>query len=215
MEHDKEYDKTQGRRIEEKPKAKRRFAYGLMTTVLLGAGVVGGSLALLPSLAVHAEAQTAKSDATGPKDNDLFVDHSKQAGVTTCRELFSSLGSLAVADSSYRMATFWNQKAGNKHAIGTLAGLRFETPALRGQGAGVVYGAPVNGSCEGVSVRIVPVPGKCSDFVASLSNNVVQREDLNGVPLVMFASGAKVMAIETGANICVAVTTVFGNGALE
>lgn len=194
----------------------------LMAALLVAGGLTTIGYMLLPSMTSDAaaagegkKAQGRKPDANAKDPESPFDIHARQAAASTCHDVFTTLGSVMAAESAYRAATFWNQQAANKHAISSFAGLNFNTPDFRGAGAGIVYSAPVNGNCEGISVRIVPVPGKCSDFVGSLSSDVMQREDLNGVPLTMLKSGAKVMAIQAGADTCVAVTTLFANGALE
>jgi len=161
----------------------------------------------------QAQAQAEKKPADQAQQTP-FDDHARQAGIKACKDVFSTLGAVMAADSSYRTATFWNQKEADKHATASLAGLEFSHPDLKGKGAGVIYAAPVGKGCEGLSVRIVPVPGTCPDFVATLQDGVAQREDLSGVELLILKSGARVMALPAGST-CLAVTTVFANGKLE
>lgn len=182
-----------------------------LTLSVLGAGSAAGYLLSTTSFA-QAQASKKPAEQTPPTP---FDDHIKQAGIKACKDVFSTLGTVMSAHSDYRTATFWNQKEADKHATGSLAGLNFNHPSLQGKGVGVVYAAPVGKSCEGISVRVVPVPGTCSDFTASLQNDVAQREDLNGVELLMLKSGAKVMTVPASDNTCLAVTTVFANGKLE
>ncbi|WP_439271281.1 hypothetical protein [Pseudochrobactrum sp. HB0163] len=199
-----------------------RLAFKVSVALLVVAGVAGAGYAFLPSMTGEAvaagEGKKAKASQSAPaeqRDDSPFAQHSKQAGAKACRDVFTVLGPIMASGSSYKTATFWNQKEGDKHAISTLAGLNFDTPDFKGNGAGLVYSAPVNGGCEGISVRVVPVQGTCPDFAASLADNVVETEDLYGVPLMMLKSGAKVMAMPAGDNMCVAITTMFANGALE
>ncbi len=179
----------------------------------LSAFLVVAMIAIATTLSA-AQAQASKKP-TGQTPQTPFEDHIKQAGIKTCKDVFPTLGTVMSADSDYRTATFWNQKEADKHAVGSLAGLNFNHPGLQGKGAGVVYAAPVGKSCEGLSVRIVPVSGKCPDFTATLQNDVAQREDLNGVDLLILKSGARVMALPASDSTCLAITTVFANGKLE
>lgn len=172
------------------------------------------SAGYLLSATVSGQAQSDNKPAEAAVKTP-FDEHAQQAGIKSCKDVFSTLGGVMAADSNYRTATFWNQREADSHATGSLAGLAFDHPTLKGKGAGVVYTAPVGNNCEGVSVRIVPVPGTCSAFTASLEGDVAQREDLNGVELLMLKSGAKVMTLPVSEAACVAVTTVFANGKLE
>lgn len=199
---------------------KKNKSYKVMAALLTAGALTVAGYTFLPLMMEKANAsgdeQSLNADKAAAKDVSPFELHATQAGVTACKDVFTTLGSVMASDSEYRTASFWNQEAGDNHAIGSIAGLNFNSPDFRGKGAGVVYGAPVNGSCEGVSVRIVPVSTNCTDFVNSFEKETMQREDLNGVALMMFNSGAKVMALPVAdTNSCVAITTIFGNGELE
>lgn len=161
-----------------------------------------------------AHAQAEKKPANQAQQTP-FDDHARQAGIKACKDVFPTLGAVMAADSAYRTATFWNQKEADKHATASLAGLGFSHPDLKGAGAGVIYAAPVGKGCEGLSVRIVPVPGTCPAFIATLQDDVAQREDLIGVELLILKSGVRVMALPASDSTCLAVTTVFANGKLE
>ncbi|NTG30087.1 hypothetical protein G6L33_22290 [Agrobacterium rhizogenes] len=204
---------------------------GVAVLGVLVAGVVAGVVINdgridLPGLAQAAEkgktesADQAKTEGprTGRAANaagrpvTLFDEHIGKAGLSACKEIFPLLGLAATSGSAFSASSSWNETEPSAHAVQSLVGMTFNTDVFKGNGASVVYSAPVAGKCEGLFVRVVPIAQDCKSFQATLSKESKLSGDLGGTPLISLPSGWQTMLVPSAGNGCVVITTTRAAG---
>jgi hypothetical protein len=142
----------------------------------------------------------------------VFDEHVRQGKIVKCANVFGALGRLVAAGSTYSVKTNWNSDAGDAHAVQSIVALSNVNPANAGQrAAGVVFAAPVGGSCEGTLVRVIPTTDNCQVVAAELAKQNGQTGVLGDMALMTMPNGAQVMLVPSG-NACVAVSVLQGAG---
>jgi hypothetical protein len=153
-------------------------------------------------------AAAAAPPPAGQQQATVFDDHARQANITTCANLFGTLGRGVTANSTYTAKSQWDSKGGNVHSVQSLVALSQTAPNNTTQpAAGVVFAAPVGSGCEGNLVRVTPNPQSCPAVAAELAKLNGQSSALGDLSTLTLPNGAQVMLIPVG-NACVAVTAL-------
>lgn len=204
---------------------------GVAVLGVLAAGVVAGVVINgggidLPSLAQAAEkgkaasagqattegARAGQAPNAAERPVTLFDEHIGKAGLAACKDVFPVLGLAATSGSAFSASSSWNETEPSAHAVQSLVGMAFNTDVFKGNGASVVYSAPVGGKCEGLFVRVVPVAQDCKSFQATLPKESKLSADLGGTPLISLPSGWQTMLVPSAGNGCVVITTTRAAG---
>jgi len=145
---------------------------------------------------------------TGQQQPTVFDEHARQGNITTCANLFGTLGRGLTMNSTYTAQSQWDSKAGNVHSVQSLVALSQTAPNNAAQeAAGVVFAAPVGSGCEGNLVRVTPSPESCPAVAAELARLNGQNGALGDLSTLTLSNGAQVMLIPFG-TACVAVTAL-------
>jgi hypothetical protein len=153
-------------------------------------------------------------DATAPKphpeidESSPFAQHTRNAGVQTCRPLFVALGGALTAGSKYSVQTQWDKTQPNAHALQALVGLTYQgqNQQYAGSAAGVVFAGPHGNACEGDMVRVTPLQQTCASVAAALPKGSTAGADLSGVNLYTLPNGQGQVLLVPSANACVVVS---------
>jgi hypothetical protein len=147
--------------------------------------------------------------AAGQQQATVFDEHARQANITTCANLFGTLGRGLTANTTYTAQSQWDSRAGNVHSVQSLVALNQAAPnnAAAQPAAGVVFAAPVGSGCEGNLVRVTPNPQSCPAVAAELGKLNGQSGALGDLSTLTLPNGAQVLLIPFG-NACVAVTAL-------
>lgn len=151
-------------------------------------------------------------DASAPKphleidENSPFAQHTRNAGVQTCRPLFVALGGALTAGSKYSVQTQWDKTQPNAHSLQALVGLSYQGQQYTGAAAGVVFAGPHGNSCEGDMVRVTPLPQTCASVAAALPKGSAAGADLSGVSLYSLPNGQGQVLLVPSGNACVVVS---------
>lgn len=140
----------------------------------------------------------------------VFDEHARQGNITTCANLFGTLGRGLAMNSTYTAQSQWDAKAGNAHSVQSLVALapnQASPGTANQQAAGIVFAAPVGSSCEGNLVRVTPRTENCSTVAAELAKLNGQNGALGELATIALPNGAQVVLIPSG-NACVAVTAL-------
>lgn len=140
----------------------------------------------------------------------VFDEHARQGNITTCANLFGTLGRGLAMNSTYTAQSQWDAKAGNSHSVQALVALapnQASPGSANQQAAGIVFAAPVGSSCEGNLVRVTPRTESCSTVAAELAKLNGQNGALGELATIALPNGAQVVLIPSG-NACVAVTAL-------
>jgi hypothetical protein len=157
-----------------------------------------------PAAAVAAQPQPAAAQ----QQATVFDEHARQGNITTCANLFGTLGRGLTVNSTYTAQSQWDSKAGNVHSVQSLVALNQPAPNNATQrAAGVVFAAPVGSGCEGNLVRVTPSPESCPAVAAELAKLNGQTGALGDLSILTLSNGAQVVLIPFG-NACVAVTAL-------
>lgn len=150
----------------------------------------------------------AASAAAGGNGQDLFTAHALARGVKTCAATYALLGKALTNGASFALQTQVADSAPNAHSVQGTVGMRF-TPGARGpeQAAGVILVAPNGASCEGNSVRVIPLKQRCADATALLPPGSKLQSPLSDLAFYLLPSGEQTLLMPVGEN-CVAVTTM-------
>jgi len=153
-------------------------------------------------------AAPAQPQPAGQQQATVFDDHARQANITTCANLFGTLGRGVTVNSTYTAKSQWDSRAGNAHSVQSLVALNQQAPNNATlPAAGVVFAAPVGSSCEGNLVRVTPSPESCPTVAAELAKLNGQSGTLGELSTLSLPNGAQVVLIPVG-NACVAVTAL-------
>ncbi|MCL2716975.1 MAG: hypothetical protein FWD68_21115 [Alphaproteobacteria bacterium] len=156
----------------------------------------------LPAAGPHGGAQPP---AQGPS---VFEDHVKKSGIVACARVFTGLGARMTNNVSYAAQSQWDSKAGNRHAIQALVALKPAPGGAEGQAdGGIVFAAPVGGSCEGHLVRVTPVSSSCGEVAAELAKSSGSNRPLGDLSVSAMPNGSQVMLIPFE-KACVTVTVL-------
>jgi hypothetical protein len=170
-----------------------------------------------PAVAIPINAAPAAPTTTGAGQNPAqpgsettpFENQAKQANLKACGKTFVDLGKAAAANGDYMAMSEWNESQADAHSIQSVIGMNFKNAQGLGNGASVVFAAPVQGGCEGNMVRIVPTPQNCGEVAKGLGLQSNQVTSLSNVPVATTKSGARIMLLPAG-NTCVIVTVARG-----
>ncbi len=149
--------------------------------------------------------QTAATSDAGP--TTVFKAHARQGNITTCANVFDTLGRGVAADSTYTAQTQWDGKAGNIHSVQSLVAMSGGAGNPGARAVGVVFAAPIGQSCEGTLVRVTPMADACEAVAAGLLKINGQKSALGELDVVNLPNGAQVMLVPLGGS-CVAVTAM-------
>lgn len=154
-------------------------------------------------------AAAAQPQPAAQQQPTVFDEHARQGHVTTCANVFGSLGRGLATNSTYTAQSQWDAKAGNAHSMQSLVALSPNpNPQNNTQrAAGVVFAAPVGSACEGNLVRVTPSAESCPAVAAELAKLQGQNGALGDLATITLQNGAQVMLIPFG-NACVAVTAL-------
>ena len=158
-----------------------------------------------PAAAAAAAAQPQQGAQQQPT---VFDEHARQGNITTCANVFGTLGRGLATNSTFTAQSQWDAKAGNVHSMQSLVALSQNAPNSASQrAAGVVFAAPVGSACEGNLVRVTPSPESCPAVAAELAKLNAQNGALGDLVTMTLPNGAQVMLIPFG-NACIAVTAL-------
>lgn len=150
------------------------------------------------------------ASARGATDGSTpFRDHANEAGLTTCANMFATLGDMLTAGSRYSVQSFWNRDAPDAHAVQALAGMTYETKAYSGPAAGLVFAAPNGSACEGSMVRVAPYPGPCDGIPPILPSGSERMNGLNDIAVYSLGTGGQALLLPTDKS-CVVISVASG-----
>lgn len=185
--------------------------------LLLGIAVAGaaGFAALRYDLAGNFLPQPAVAE-TNEANQTLagtpFLQHSQQAGLTSCSNVFPTLGQLLTNGATYSVQSTWNDEAADKHVVQALVGMDYATGGYSGPAAGVVFAAPISPACEGAMVRVAPFAAKCADIPAMLPKGSKLASNLGSISVYELANeGGNAMLLPTG-DSCVVISVASATG---
>jgi len=189
-----------------------RFLYWIL--ILAGAAAVvvlsvfGTMLFSKRNDIMNRTAQQQKSGET----LSAFDQQVRQAGILACARTFSALGRGLSGNFLYAAQSQWSSNSANDHSIQSLVALKAQAGAPNQQpDAGIVFAAPVGGSCEGQLLRVTPVTGTCDSIAARLSKSGGIAHPFGGLSLVTVPDSAQVMLIPFS-DSCVTVTVLRAEG---
>ena len=197
----------------------RNFALALLGVVLViglaGVGFFLGNKGHGPnpqSAAVTAGHEPASSPqpAAGPVQQSVFERQVQEAKLVACGKTFAALGNGMSRNFDYTVQSRWDSRSANDHAVASLVALK---PQVAGgaSGGGVIFAAPVAGSCEGEVVRVTPVARSCPDVAAQLEKSNGQAGPLGEMALMTMPGGVQVMLVPFD-KACVTVTVLKAAG---
>ncbi|MFG1423814.1 hypothetical protein [Roseixanthobacter liquoris] len=171
--------------------------------VCFGLGVAVSQPGGILGFWTRSEPQPAASDG-----KDLFTAHALANGVKTCAATYALLGKALTAGANFAFQTQVAETAPNQHAVQGTVGMRFAgNPRLAGQAAGVILAAPTATSCEGNSVRVIPIKQRCEDATSLLPPGSKLMSPLSDLPFYALPTGEQTLFLPVG-DYCVAVTTL-------
>ncbi|MCT8998807.1 hypothetical protein [Chelativorans intermedius] len=178
--------------------------------IVVLAGGVGSALYLgvdPASLAARwGRAETPAQKAEEGEAQTPFHTVARQAGISTCRNVFADLGLALTAGARYAMNTEWLNPEPDAHSVQSLVGLSYEGGQSRTQAAGIIFAAPNERACEGNMVRIVPFERSCEQVAASLPAGSTLRETLSDVPLYELGGKAGQALLVSAGGRCIVVS---------
>lgn len=172
-----------------------------LAALVSAASPVSGGLALAQTTPGGQPAQTPT----------VFDQHARQGKITTCANLFGSLGRGLATGTTYSAQSHWNESAGNAHTVQSLVAMKSETKNPGQVTAGVVFAAPVGGACEGGVVKVTPTAQSCPALAADLIKGNGRSAVLGGLTVVALPNGEQIMLVPWQ-NACVAVATLQAAG---
>lgn len=190
----------------QKPRRNRLKRAGL---VLLGAVVIAAGGYALTRLGVLEDLTPAAAIAktADPALPDTpFLQHTKQAGLQACSNVFPVLGQLLTSGAQYSIQSSWNNQTPDKHAVQALVGMDYTTEGYSASAAGIVFAAPTGSVCEGTMVRIAPYTQPCAEIPAMLEQGSKLVNTLGKVAVYELAGNrGNALLLPTG-NSCVVVS---------
>lgn len=141
-----------------------------------------------------------------------FVAHVKQAGLTTCSNVFPVLGQLLTNGAKYNLQSGWNAKEPDKHAVEAMVALDYETKDYTGSAAGLVFAAPNAATCEGIMVRVTPLASPCDTVPNSLPKGSQLSRTLGKMNIYTLPANAGQVMLVPSAQTCVAVSVATAAG---
>jgi len=193
----------------ERPPAKRRplmFAAGLAGVLLLGFGL-GWVMSQAKGLTAL-QRPAAQPAPAADEGKDLFTTHALARGVKTCAATYAALGKALTNGATFAFQTQVAEGAPNAHSVQGTVGMRFgASPRGLEQAAGVILVAPNGSSCEGNSVRVIPLKQRCTEATALLPPGSKPMSPLADLAFYLLPSGEQTLLVPVGDN-CVAVTTL-------
>lgn len=178
---------------------------------LLGAVAVGavgycvlsysgmGSVFSQPAVAETNEANPGLADTP-------FLQHVKQAGISSCSTMFPALGELLTNGTQYSVQSSWNTGKPNDHAVQAFVGMNYASNNYNGPAAGIVYAAPTGSACEGTMIRVAPFPTSCGNIPAVLPEGSKLANTLGQVALYSLGdNGGDALLLPNG-NSCIVIS---------
>jgi hypothetical protein len=167
-----------------------------------------GSLALQTAAFAQEQAPQAAQGTGGEDTANPFVAHAQEAGLSRCEAVLPVLGDILTAGTTYDVQTQWDQERPDERSVQSLVGIDYQGSDSAGAGAGIVFAMPSAQGCDGVAVRVVPLPESCEEAPRGLQPGSTLRGTLRGTPVYdLPEQTGQVMLIGQGEG-CVAVTVV-------
>lgn len=128
----------------------------------------------------------------------------KASGAGLCAAAINrSAASTMHGVTAFDVASHWTTAAPDRRAVSVLIGQKFNETSGVPFGATGIFAAPNGaGSCDSVSVQIVPSPLSCARIQEAMSARGRKIGDLAGLPL-MEDAGGQTLLVPTAANTCV------------
>lgn len=166
--------------------------------------VIGLAIWLWPSFSASLFTKADKTMTAA----DPFTSIATSSGATTCVRTYAELGSALIAGSRFAFQTQVADKDANGHMIQGIIGMNLaENDSLTKPAAGIVLAAPNGTSCEGHSVRVVPVRQDCKTVAGLLPKDSKALPPLSGLAFYSIPTGEQTLLLPVGED-CVAVTTL-------
>jgi hypothetical protein len=137
----------------------------------------------------------------------LFDEHLKQAGMTVCRDSFGGLGDDMTQGAAYVARSAWSDDRDLRY-IRALADLTFsnEAAATSLSAAGILFAVAGAGECQGMFVRVLPMPTTCETFLAQRPEGAEVHPPLGDLVNMTLPNGWDV-ALLPAADLCIVVAT--------
>ncbi len=193
-------------------KGRRSWTHVILFTLLglVVIGIVGFTALQLPAVRNGIAQSAAAKKAPGPALPDTpFLAHVKQAGLSTCSNVFPILGQILTDGAKYNVQSEWNEKEPDKHPVQALVGLDYQSKNYTGPAAGLVFASPNGSACEGAMVRVAPLPISCQNVPATLPQGSKLTNSLGKVSVYTLANnGGQALLLPSG-EACIVMSVAW------
>jgi len=149
----------------------------------------------------------AQAPATQTGDS-VFIAHTRQAGLTTCKGIYPTLGQMLTQGTEYMVQSKWHSKSPNAFPIQALVGMNYVSGTYKGPAFGAIFASPNGQRCEGDMIRIVPLQQDCQTAATQLPQGSQQAVTLSGIPVYDLPNGGGQAILMTAGTSCVALTVL-------